>query len=112
MKRVGRSRVSAMTQTPASGPRAPETTPPISSLSIVTAGFAPPWPEIAITSDDNKMPTTAAVARRTLKRFDVIVPLLDRRAKDTSTPNVELPIPTCQPPTAKTRPGGWELAVG
>src|SRR6185369_8126368 len=36
MRRVGVLRVSAMTQTPASGPRAPVTTPPMSSLSIAT----------------------------------------------------------------------------
>src|SRR5262245_30175797 len=36
MKRVGRSFVSAITQTPASGPFGPVTVPPISSLSMAT----------------------------------------------------------------------------
>src|SRR6266576_5980072 len=47
MKRTGRSRVSAITQTPASGPFALVTTPPMSSLSIRTAalvlGSPPIW---------------------------------------------------------------------
>src|SRR5688572_3446763 len=38
MYRTGRSRVSAMTQTPASGPFGPDTMPPMSSLSIATSG--------------------------------------------------------------------------
>src|SRR4051794_34684483 len=37
MNRTGKSRVSAITHTPASGPLGPVTTPPISSLSIATA---------------------------------------------------------------------------
>src|SRR5262249_31306098 len=41
MYRVGRSVVSAITHTPASGPFAPVTTPPMSSLSIATAVCAP-----------------------------------------------------------------------
>src|SRR5690242_1452508 len=41
MKRVGSSEVSAITQTPASGPCAPVTTPPMSLPSIATgAGLA------------------------------------------------------------------------
>src|SRR6188768_1702199 len=40
--RVGRSAVSAITQTPASGPRASVTTPPMSSWSIAIA--AADWP--------------------------------------------------------------------
>jgi hypothetical protein len=38
--RVGRSRVSAITQTPASGPFGPATTPPMSSASIGIACWA------------------------------------------------------------------------
>src|SRR5712671_2720763 len=37
MRRVGSVRVSAITKTPASGPRAPVTTPPMSSLSMAGA---------------------------------------------------------------------------
>src|ERR1043166_9112764 len=40
MKRTGRSRVSAITHTPASGPFGPRTTPPMSSSSIATAAVA------------------------------------------------------------------------
>src|SRR6266508_4798581 len=40
MNLVGRSLVSAITQTPASGPLAPVTTPPMSSLSMATAVWA------------------------------------------------------------------------
>ena len=41
---VGSSVVSAITQTPASGPLGPVTVPPISSLSIATPG--PVWPPL------------------------------------------------------------------
>src|SRR5262245_46255830 len=44
--RVGRSVVSATTQTPASGPAGPETTPPMSSLSIGTVAAG--WPLIVV----------------------------------------------------------------
>src|SRR5215468_5414990 len=40
---VGRSVVSAMTQTPASGPFGPVTTPPMSSASMATAVWARSW---------------------------------------------------------------------
>ena len=62
--RVGSVRVSAITQTPASGPFAPATTPPMSSPSTVTAGFAPPWPEMTIASDDRRMVARATVVVR------------------------------------------------
>ena len=41
MNRVGVSVVSATTQTPASGPFGPVTTPPMSSASIATVAAAP-----------------------------------------------------------------------
>src|SRR5436190_16854947 len=47
---VGRLVVSAMTQTPASGPLGPDTTPPMSSASTATAPAScawPPWPRTA-----------------------------------------------------------------
>src|SRR5690242_17655600 len=43
MYRTGRSRVSAITQTPASGPFELVTTPPMSSLSMATAAPACCW---------------------------------------------------------------------
>jgi hypothetical protein len=39
----------------------------MSSLSIATAGLPPVCPEIAITSDDRRMLTTATVVVRALK---------------------------------------------
>src|SRR5690242_1752137 len=50
MYRVGRSVVSAITHTPASGPFAPVTTPPMSSLSIATAVCAPSCAGAAVSS--------------------------------------------------------------
>ena len=46
---VGRSAVSAMTQTPASGPFGPVTTPPMSSASMATACAALFWRALSVT---------------------------------------------------------------
>src|SRR5262245_30393346 len=65
---VGSSVVSAITQTPASGPFAPVTTPPMSSLSISTAAccaLAGAGTATAIAA----MPIAAAVENRTCRRF-------------------------------------------
>src|SRR6185503_2598821 len=57
---VGRSEVSAITQTPASGPDAPVTTPPRSSLSIATVA-AGCWPRIDVAEVKRRSASPAAV---------------------------------------------------
>src|SRR5712671_1791463 len=57
MKRTGRSRVSAITHTPASGPFGPVTTPPMSSLSMATVLCACNWP--GASASQPVRPTTA-----------------------------------------------------
>jgi hypothetical protein len=58
---VGRSVVSAMTQTPASGPLGPVTTPPMSSLSMATGAAAG---ACALDGDAAAMPTAATPENR------------------------------------------------
>src|SRR5262249_9297575 len=57
---VGRSVVSAITQTPASGPFGPLTTPPMSSASIATwPAAAPCWARTVVAGPVNHNPTAA-----------------------------------------------------
>src|SRR5260221_9128382 len=65
MKRTGRSRVSAITQTPASGPFGPVTTPPMSSLSMVTACCA--CNEAGATQPTTAIPIAATPVKRILR---------------------------------------------
>ena len=67
MYRTGRSRVSAITQTPASGPPGPATTPPMSSLSMATEAAC-----CALTFDyaptaKAAMPIAATLVKRTCR---------------------------------------------
>src|SRR5207244_2749889 len=61
IRRVGVFLVSAITNTPASGPRAPVTTPPMSSLSIAGAPAFGCCPEVTITSDATSAPTPSVM---------------------------------------------------
>src|SRR5258705_5541238 len=70
MKRTGRSRVSAITQTPASGPFGPVTTPPMSSLSMVTACCA--CNEAGATQPTTAIPIAATPVKRILR---IVMPL-------------------------------------
>src|SRR4051794_30177741 len=73
-----------MTQTPASGPDGPVTTPPTSSLSI---GIAPPaWRAPTTASDAANIPATLTVTIPQLRRLDVIRFLLQLIASCTGTP--------------------------
>src|SRR5215510_4279692 len=63
MSRVGRSRVSAITQTPASGPRPPVTTPPMSSGSMATAP-PPCWARIVVNEMENPRTKPSKTIRR------------------------------------------------
>src|SRR6267378_2275471 len=65
MKRTGRSRVSAITQTPASGPFRPVTTPPMSSLSMATACCA--CNEAGATQPTTAIPIAATPVKRILR---------------------------------------------
>src|SRR5262245_66548357 len=61
---VGNSVVSAITQTPASGPLGPRTTPPISSASIATVAGAVPWaPSSTGAANSAAKPIAATVLR-------------------------------------------------
>ena len=73
---MGRSRVSAITQTPASGPSGPVTTPAMSSASI---GIAPPGACAAriAASDRVAAATPAAAMRLEDSRMRFISNLLD-----------------------------------
>src|SRR5258705_13673190 len=70
MKRTGRSRVSAITQPPASGPFGPVTTPPMSSLSMVTACCA--CNEAGATQPTTAIPIAATPVKRILR---IVMPL-------------------------------------
>src|SRR5687767_15945260 len=58
---VGRSDVSAITHTPASGPFAPVTTPSMSSLSLVVASLARPVVQAAQSAADATIATVSPV---------------------------------------------------
>src|SRR6267154_1731297 len=75
MKRTGRSRVSAITQTPASGPFGPVTTPPMSSLSMVTACCA--CNETGATQPTTAIPIAATPVKRILR---IVMPPCSRRS--------------------------------
>ena len=62
--RVGRSVVSAITQTPASGPLGPVTTPPMSSLSIDTVALAGCWAPSSSTEPVQTAAITVAATPR------------------------------------------------
>src|SRR5260221_4550935 len=70
MKRTGRSRVSAITKTPASAPFGPVTTPPMSSLSMVTACCA--CTEAGATQPTTAIPIAATPVKRILR---IVMPL-------------------------------------
>src|SRR5437879_3256454 len=70
MKRTGRSRVSAITQTPASGPFGPVTTPPMSSLSMATACCA--CNEAGATQPTAAIPIAATPVKKILR---IVMPL-------------------------------------
>src|SRR5262249_24210487 len=77
---VGRSIVSAITQTPASGPFTPVTTPPMSSPSMGTAPRADCW-ALSVTAEPAQ---TAAIAIATTPRYSAffifMAPLLSGKA--------------------------------
>src|SRR5262252_7495679 len=74
---VGVLRVSAITHTPASGPFAPVTTPPMSSLSMAT--FPPAWPMIRWPDTARNTATLHARSTATDRFFVLMSPSLLRR---------------------------------
>src|SRR5258705_10925416 len=70
MKRTGRSRVSAITQTPASGPFGPVTKPPMSSLSMGNACCA--CNEAGATQPTTAIQLAATPVKRILR---IVMPL-------------------------------------
>ena len=77
--RGGRSRVSAITQTPASGPLGPVTTPAMSSVSIGTAAPGG-WPACRVTSETASTATVTTPMLLRENMFRAIFYLLVRRS--------------------------------
>src|SRR5262245_29814128 len=110
---VGRSVVSAMTQTPASGPAGPVTTPPMSSPSICTAAPPPCWALGLSAEPTQTMAKRATASPRYAPSFVFMAPLLssdptdfDRRGRAAT---VQLGSPLCAHLVA-LRNGGGGLA--
>src|SRR5207253_1518603 len=90
IRRVGVFLVSAITNTPASGPRAPVTTPPMSSLSIAGAPVFGCCPEVTITSDATSAPTPSVMVVQPRRIISGIILLLAGADTTPTGPEVAL----------------------
>src|SRR5204863_6953202 len=86
IRRVGVDRVSAITHTPASGPRAPVTTPPMSSASIAGAPAFGCCPDVTMTNDAIRAPAAPSVMVAHRRRPNMISDIIPSSKDADTTP--------------------------